>query len=80
MVCCAAWASSAILPITRALLSYLTAFGVLYLADGNAAAALKGLRHTRAHVAARHALITPENHVNSAVPGITGATSTDGDV
>ena len=31
--------------------------------------------HTRAHVAARHALLTPENHVNSAIPGITGATS-----
>ena len=31
--------------------------------------------HTRAHLAARHALITPGNHVNSAVPGITGATS-----
>ncbi len=31
--------------------------------------------HTRARVAARHALITPENHVNSSVPGITGATS-----
>lgn len=30
--------------------------------------------HTRAHVAARHALITPHNHVNSVVPGITGAT------
>ena len=29
--------------------------------------------HTRAHVAARHALITPHNHVNSVVPGITGA-------
>jgi len=31
--------------------------------------------HTRTHVAARHALITPHNHVNSAVPGITGATT-----
>lgn len=31
--------------------------------------------HTRASVAARHALITPANHVNSAVPGITGATT-----
>lgn len=31
--------------------------------------------HTRARIAARHALITPGNHVNSAVPGITGATS-----
>jgi (S)-ureidoglycine aminohydrolase len=31
--------------------------------------------HTRARVAARHALITPENHVNSTVPGITGATA-----
>jgi (S)-ureidoglycine aminohydrolase len=30
--------------------------------------------HTRAHVGARHALITPSNHVNSSVPGITGAT------
>src|SRR5476649_1799131 len=31
--------------------------------------------HTRARVAARHALITPGNHVASAVPGITGATA-----
>ena len=31
--------------------------------------------HTRARVATRHALITPGNHVNSAVPGITGATA-----
>jgi (S)-ureidoglycine aminohydrolase len=31
--------------------------------------------HTRACIAARHALITPENHVNSSVPGITGATT-----
>lgn len=31
--------------------------------------------HTRAHIAARHALITPGNHVNSSVPGITGATA-----
>jgi (S)-ureidoglycine aminohydrolase len=31
--------------------------------------------HTRAHVGARHALITPGNHVNSSVPGITGATA-----
>jgi (S)-ureidoglycine aminohydrolase len=31
--------------------------------------------HTRARIAARHALITPGNHVNSAVPGITGATT-----
>ena len=31
--------------------------------------------HTRARVAARHALITPDNHVNSTVPGITGATT-----
>lgn len=31
--------------------------------------------HTRARVAARHALITQENHVNSTVPGITGATA-----
>jgi (S)-ureidoglycine aminohydrolase len=30
--------------------------------------------HTRAHVGPRHALITPSNHVNSVVPGITGAT------
>ena len=29
--------------------------------------------HTRARIAARHALITPANHVNSCVPGITGA-------
>src|ERR1700677_1754830 len=29
--------------------------------------------HTRAHVGARHALITPQNHVNSALPGIAGA-------
>src|SRR4051812_41199709 len=31
--------------------------------------------HTRARIAARHALITPGNHVNSSVPGITGATT-----
>ncbi|AOS44291.1 hypothetical protein Verru16b_01352 [Lacunisphaera limnophila] len=31
--------------------------------------------HTRAHIGPRHALLTPHNHVNSAVPGITGATS-----
>ena len=31
--------------------------------------------HTRARIAARHALITPQNHVNSAVPGIMGATT-----
>ncbi|WP_438479979.1 (S)-ureidoglycine aminohydrolase [Oleiharenicola lentus] len=31
--------------------------------------------HTRARIAARHALITPANHVNSSVPGITGATT-----
>jgi (S)-ureidoglycine aminohydrolase len=31
--------------------------------------------HTRAHVAARHALLTPQNHVNSSVPGITAATA-----
>lgn len=31
--------------------------------------------HTRARIAARHALITPGNHVNSSVPGITDATS-----
>lgn len=30
--------------------------------------------HTRARVTGRHALITPDNHVNSSVPGITGAT------
>ena len=30
---------------------------------------------TRAHVATRHALVTPSNHVSSSVPGITGATS-----
>jgi (S)-ureidoglycine aminohydrolase len=29
--------------------------------------------HTRARVAARHALITPENHVNSVLPGVQGA-------
>ncbi len=31
--------------------------------------------HTRARIAARHALITPGNHVNSTVPGFTGATT-----
>jgi (S)-ureidoglycine aminohydrolase len=31
--------------------------------------------HTRAHVGARHALVTPGNHVNSALPGVTGATA-----
>lgn len=31
--------------------------------------------HTRARIAARHALITPDNHVNSALPGVTGATA-----
>jgi (S)-ureidoglycine aminohydrolase len=31
--------------------------------------------HTRAHVGARHALITPENHVNSALPGVKGAST-----
>ncbi len=31
--------------------------------------------HTRGRVAARHALITPSNHVNSSVPGITDATA-----
>jgi (S)-ureidoglycine aminohydrolase len=31
--------------------------------------------HTRAHVGTRHALITPGNHVNSSLPGITGATA-----
>jgi (S)-ureidoglycine aminohydrolase len=30
---------------------------------------------TRAHVGPRHALLTPSNHVNSSVPGITGATA-----
>lgn len=30
---------------------------------------------TRAHIGARHALITPTNHVNSSVPGIVGATT-----
>jgi (S)-ureidoglycine aminohydrolase len=30
---------------------------------------------TRAHVGARHALLTPGNHVGSTVPGITGATT-----
>ncbi|HMD60988.1 MAG TPA: (S)-ureidoglycine aminohydrolase [Opitutaceae bacterium] len=31
--------------------------------------------HTRARVGARHALITPDNHVNSTVPGVVGATA-----
>lgn len=31
--------------------------------------------HSRAHVGTRHALITPGNHVNSFLPGITGATA-----
>lgn len=31
--------------------------------------------HTRAHLGARHALITPANHVCSALPGVHGATS-----
>jgi (S)-ureidoglycine aminohydrolase len=31
--------------------------------------------HTRAHVGARHALITPENHVGSSLPGVSGATA-----
>ncbi len=31
--------------------------------------------HTRAHVGPRHALITADNHVNSVIPGITGATA-----
>ena len=31
--------------------------------------------HTRAHVGARHALITPANHVNSSLPGVLGATA-----
>ena len=30
--------------------------------------------HTRAHVGPRHALITPDNHVVSSIPGIEGAT------
>jgi (S)-ureidoglycine aminohydrolase len=31
--------------------------------------------HTRAHVGARHAIITPNNHVGSSLPGVTGATA-----
>ena len=31
--------------------------------------------HTRAHIGPRHALITADNHVNSSIPGITGATA-----
>ncbi len=31
--------------------------------------------HTRARVGARHALITPENHVGSSLPGVAGATA-----
>lgn len=31
--------------------------------------------HTRASIAARHALITPENHVVSSLPGLSGATA-----
>lgn len=31
--------------------------------------------HTRARIGRRHALITPSNHVNSNLPGVTGATS-----
>jgi (S)-ureidoglycine aminohydrolase len=31
--------------------------------------------HTRAHVASRHALLTPQNHVASTVPGYSGATT-----
>lgn len=31
--------------------------------------------HTRARVASRHALLTPDNFVSSTVPGITGATA-----
>jgi len=31
--------------------------------------------HTRARVGARHALITPDNHVGSSIPGVTGATA-----
>ncbi|HEY1792469.1 MAG TPA: (S)-ureidoglycine aminohydrolase [Opitutaceae bacterium] len=29
--------------------------------------------HTRAHVGPRHALITPQNHVKSSLPGVSGA-------
>jgi (S)-ureidoglycine aminohydrolase len=29
--------------------------------------------HTRARVGARHALITPDNHVSSSIPGVSGA-------
>src|SRR5208283_4675025 len=31
--------------------------------------------HTRARVGARHALITPDNQVNSSLPGVVGATA-----
>src|ERR1039457_7689561 len=31
--------------------------------------------HTRARVGARHALITPDNHVSSSLPGVAGATA-----
>lgn len=31
--------------------------------------------HTRARVGARHALITPDNQVNSSIPGVVGATA-----
>lgn len=31
--------------------------------------------HTRAHVGSRHALITPDNHVGSSLPGVAGATA-----
>ena len=31
--------------------------------------------HTRARVRARHALITPDNHVASSLPGVSGATA-----
>ena len=31
--------------------------------------------HTRARVGARYALITPDNHVNSSLPGVKGATA-----
>src|SRR5580693_8010344 len=31
--------------------------------------------HTRAHVGARHAIITPNNHVGSSLPGVAGATA-----
>lgn len=31
--------------------------------------------HTRAHVGTRHALITPDNHASSSLPGVVGATA-----